>query len=350
MSQSAPTGIASLIPREKKRRLWLKVLIGGFVLWIAALVTLVITQITTLVPSVIFVGAFLTPLTFAVWIFEREQYSGANPDGRPTALRPTLLFAAFFGAGILGVTIAALLETLVLRQFPLQMWYPGVAVIEETTKIVLVVFLARGLKYYTLRDGMVLGAFVGFGFAAFESSGYAFNALIKADDSEIMSVVETQIVRGFLTPVGHGLWTGLLAGAVFAAAAKTGKLHMTWGIFGWWVIVVALHFLWDASNGLSVILALMLTDQPWSFADFQNGTLDDPTTMQAHLMSLFAWLNLTLCSIIGIVLANKMWVKGRAVVEGFPYGPHPDSDESRSIGDGQPATGDATGTTGSTVQ
>jgi protease PrsW len=28
-----------------------------------------------------------------------------------------------------------------------------------------------------MRDGMVLGAAVGFGFAAFESAGYAFNAL-----------------------------------------------------------------------------------------------------------------------------------------------------------------------------
>ena len=51
----------------------------------------------------------------------------------------------------------------------------------------------------------------GFGFAAFETSGYAFNALIQADDTKIPPVVETQLVRGLLTPVGHGLWTALLA-------------------------------------------------------------------------------------------------------------------------------------------
>lgn len=323
MAPSAPTGITTLIPRQKKRRLWLKVLIGGLVLWAASITTLWLTQVTTLVPSVIFVGSFLAPMTFATWIFERQQYSGANPEGEPSALRPTVLFAAFFGAGLLGVSIAALIETLVLRHLPLQVWFAGVAVTEETTKIVLVVLIARTLKSYALRDGMVLGAFVGFGFAAFESAGYAFNTLIKADDSEIMSIVEIQLVRGLLTPVGHGLWTALLAGAIFAAAAKTGKLHMTWGILGWALVVIGLHFLWDASNGLSVILALILTGQPATFADFQNGSIDGATAMQTHLMALFAWLTLTLCSVIGIVLANRMWIKGRALVEGFPYGPQP---------------------------
>jgi PrsW family intramembrane metalloprotease len=36
---------------------------------------------------------------------------------------------------------------------------------------------ARGLRVHTAGDGALLGATVGFGFAALESAGYAFNAL-----------------------------------------------------------------------------------------------------------------------------------------------------------------------------
>ncbi len=50
--------------------------------------------------------------------------------------------------------------------------------IEEAVKLGALWLLAR----YTMRDGMVLGATVGFGFAALESAGYAFNALFAEAD------------------------------------------------------------------------------------------------------------------------------------------------------------------------
>ncbi len=311
----------SLRSPVKKRRLWLRLLLTGLALWFITIGVLAATELTTLVPSVIFLGAFLSPLTFAVWLYEREQFSGAAPDGSKTALTLPLLATGFAGAGILGVAASGLLETVVLNRLPLILWYPGVAVIEETVKIALVWLLARNLARYTLRDGMVLGACVGFGFAAFESAGYAFNTLIAADDTQLLSVVETQLVRGLLAPVGHGLWTALLAGALFAAAEKSSRLHLTWSVLRWWVVVVLLHWAWDASTGLATILALISTGQSATLADFQSGKLPDPTDMQLHLQVLYSWLLLTLWSVIGIVLANRMWIRGRAIVPGFPYGP-----------------------------
>ena len=58
----------------------------------------------------------------------------------------------------MGVTLAALLETVIPNHIPGVLWFPGVAVIEETIKIAIVWWLARSLKAYYLRDGMVLGA------------------------------------------------------------------------------------------------------------------------------------------------------------------------------------------------
>lgn len=314
-----------ILKLPEKNRLWLKVLIAGLLLWGLTVLVLWWTQVTTLAPVVIFVGSFLVPVVFAVWAFEREEYSGVTPDGQPTALSIARLVAAFAIGGLLGVTLAALIETIVLNSIPGVLWFPGVAVIEETIKIAIVWGIARNLTAYYRRDGMVLGACVGFGFAAFETSGYAFNALIQADNSQLLPVVETQLSRGLLTPVGHGLWTALLAGALFAAAEKTGKLRITLSVVGWWCVVVFLHWMWDASTGLAVVFTQLSTSSPVTLAGFESGNLTNPTSAQVHLLALYSWFLMTACALIGIFLANRMWIKGRALVPGYPYGPESDS-------------------------
>lgn len=312
--------------------MWLKVLLVGLALWVLTVAVLWTTKVTTLVPVVIFVGSFLSPIVFAVWVFEREEYSGAAPKGEPSALTIPRLVTAFFVGGLVGVTLAALIETIVLNHIPSVLWFPGVAVIEETIKIAIVWWLARTLSSYYLRDGMLLGACVGFGFAAFETSGYAFNALIAADDADILPVVETQLVRGLLTPMGHGLWTALLAGALFAAASKAGKLRITWSVVGWYFAVVVLHWVWDASTGLAVVLTLISSGETPTVTGFETGKLLSPTDAQVHLLAIYSWLLLSLCAFVGMVLANRMWVRGRALVPGYPYGP-PDNAQPSAVTD-----------------
>lgn len=313
--------MTSTAPPTRKRRLWLRVLVFGFLLWLVTIAVLWWTEETSLIPSAIFTGSFLGPVTFTLWAIEREQYSGVAPGGEESQLSVRLLVTAFAGAGLLGVVVSALLETVLLVDHPLA-FYPGVAVIEETVKIVLVWLLARGFTSYHRRDGMVLGATVGFGFAAFESAGYAFNALLKAQPSatDFLPVIETQLVRGLLTPVGHGLWTALLGGALFAAA-RNDKLRVSAGVLGWWCVVVLLHAVWDASAGLAVALTYITIGQPVSIPAVEAGRLPDPTASQVHLVAVYSWALLTACALIGILLANRMWVKGRALVHGFPHGP-----------------------------
>ncbi len=317
----APPTAPATAGKWKQRPLWLKVLVGGLLLWGLTLAVLWTTQVTTLAPVVIFVGSFLVPIVFAVWAFEREEYSGVTPEGQPTALSIPLLVAAFGVGGLLGVTMAALVETVVLNHIPGILWYPGVAVIEETIKIAIVWWLARNLTAYYRRDGMVLGACVGFGFAAFETSGYAFNALIQASDDQLLPVVETQLVRGLLTPVGHGLWTALLGGALFAAASKTGRLHISPSVVGWWLVVVLMHWIWDASTGFAVVFTLLTTGQPVTIQGFETGKITNATQAQTHWLAIYSWVLLTGCALVGIGLANRMWVKGRALVPGYHYGP-----------------------------
>ena len=62
----------------------------------------------------------------------------------------------------------------------------------------------------------MLGATVGFGFAALESAGYAFNAAVSLKGIDLRALLETEMLRGVLAPFGHGLWTAI-AGAVLLA-------------------------------------------------------------------------------------------------------------------------------------
>jgi hypothetical protein len=55
------------------RRTWLQVLAVGSILWIALIWATVTTGNINLVPSVIVLGAFLGPVTFVVFVYERAR-------------------------------------------------------------------------------------------------------------------------------------------------------------------------------------------------------------------------------------------------------------------------------------
>ncbi|MGI9097418.1 MAG: PrsW family glutamic-type intramembrane protease [Solirubrobacteraceae bacterium] len=66
----------------------------------------------------------------------------------------------------------------------------------------------------------MLGVAVGFGFASFESSGYALVALFGPHGLELHNMISTVLERGLLAPVGHGLWTGIVGGCPLHGCAR----------------------------------------------------------------------------------------------------------------------------------
>jgi RsiW-degrading membrane proteinase PrsW (M82 family) len=112
-----------------------------------------------LIPTVVLLGSFLVAVTFVAWAFERRE-TGEITGG--------LIFSTFVTGGVLGILGASVLESFLLHPSP---WlFFGVGLIEEAVKLGALMVLARRLRTRTLRDGMILGAAVGFGFAAFESA------------------------------------------------------------------------------------------------------------------------------------------------------------------------------------
>jgi hypothetical protein len=217
--------------------------------------------------------------------------------------------------GILGVLGASLLETDLLKT-PSAFTYLWVGLIEEAVKLAALWLLAWRLPRYTARDGMVLGATVGLGFAAFESAGYAFNALFTSNGLSLLGVVETEVLRGILTPIGHGVWTAILGGAMFAAASRHWRPRATAALLGWYGVVALLHALWDASGGIAVWLTLLLTNTPMQWLIIQAGHAPTVTPVQVHIFTILNWALLGLDGLVGVLIFIHRW--RRALIQTEP--------------------------------
>jgi RsiW-degrading membrane proteinase PrsW (M82 family) len=290
----------SWVSRARNSPSWVRILVGGLALWVAAVLITFATSNANLVPTVILLGSFLIPVTFVTYAFGRA-------DQVVTAQR---IFTAFVYGGLLGVLGASILEAVLLRQ-PSGLGYTGVGLIEEAVKLAALWLLAGRLPRYTMRDGVVLGAAVGFGFAAFESAGYAFNALFTSNGLSLSNLVETEALRAILAPVGHGLWTAILGGALFATAARHGRPRLTLSVLGWYALVALLHALWDASGGIAVWLTLLLTRAPGLLIAL--GDVPNVTQAQVHLYTVLSWSLLALDGLAGLLILRGRWHKATAL-------------------------------------
>ncbi len=167
---------------------WRSLFFTGLVLWLASAVVTALTGNLNMIPTVVLLGSFLVPATAVVWYLDHYR----SPE-----LTMAVVFRAFIVGGVLGVLAASLLESWLLSEGVLI--YLGVGLIEEGAKLLALLFVSRHLTRYTVRDGIVLGATVGFGFAALESSGYALTALVVTQGSQagLHRVLARHLVAGW---------------------------------------------------------------------------------------------------------------------------------------------------------
>ncbi len=238
-----------------RRSAWLGVLVVGLALYFAVLSTLIRTQNPNLVPALILLGAGVVPATFLAFAQAR---TGAwhVPAG-------LLAVTAFFG-GVIGVVVAGTLEYDALRDLGV---LPTVviAVIEESAKLivpllVLLAVLARRTRRVP-SDGVLIGIASGMGFAALETMGYAFTALLRSQGS-IGAVEETLFVRGLSSPAGHTAWTGLTCGALWALLSSPG-VRRALGFVVTFAGAVALHAAWDSFGTTPAYLVLAVISLGW---------------------------------------------------------------------------------------
>ena len=210
-------------------------------------------------PGLIVIGSFTVPLSTLVLFLELNAWRNVSfyevikifLVGGCASLVATLLLFSFFSVNDLGF-IGALMT----------------GFIEETGKAVIVYFFLKKMGKLSILSGLLIGAAVGAGFAAFESAGYAMNFLFQGGWDVMMNVI---FLRGFLSPGGHVVWAAISgAGLVIAAKAthdtSTNLLFNT-KFLRLFVIPVILHGLWDSplsSIGSSLYLVpIGLTVLAW---------------------------------------------------------------------------------------
>ncbi len=212
---------------------WWRVFLVALGLYIVGLVVLFLSHNSNLFPTIIMLGSFMIPVTYVAFFYERRHLSRLS--------LPTIALSFTYG-GLLGVFAASLLEPLVVRNLTFLTAFE-VGIIEEFVKILGVLVIARRRGHDSELDGLLLGAAAGMGFAALESMGYAFVALIQSSGS-LSATVIVMLIRGLFSPLGHGTWTAILVGVLFRES-RDGHFRIDRAVIGAYLTVVILHGLWD---------------------------------------------------------------------------------------------------------
>jgi RsiW-degrading membrane proteinase PrsW (M82 family) len=220
-------------------RRWFQILVAGVLLFVAAGQALRITSNPNFFPTVILLGAFVVPVAFVAYIYERVPAKDVS--------LPCILIC-FLGGGTVGLIAAGILEFQTLQGLGIFGMF-GVGLIEEGSKLILpVVQYARG-KYRSEADGLLFGVAAGMGFAALETMGYGLVALIKSQGS-VGTLEQVLFLRGLLSPVGHAAWTGLVCAVIWRERERKGRGLLSLAFVGTFILAIVLHALWNIVNSL----------------------------------------------------------------------------------------------------
>jgi len=202
-----------------------------------------ITENLNLIPALIVIGSFAVPVSMVIFFYELNTPKNIS-------IYKTI-YAVFIGGAV------AILFTLVLyltTGLDAILGPLGIGVIEELGKFAGVLFIMKKMghqRYPYLLNALLLGSAVGAGFAAFESAGYAFNALYNSEHPEVLnfgSMFLNIFLRGFLSPFAHILWTAIAASAFWMIRERKslkGTVEHLRNPIKLLALSVGLHFLWD---------------------------------------------------------------------------------------------------------
>ncbi len=225
---------------------WLFLRFGGSALIIFVGLFVAVTQFQNelLIPGLLFIGSFAVP--FASLIFFWEMNAPQN-----VSLYQTIKL--LFSGGLMSLLISLFFfsNTAFLSTF---LGASSAGIVEESGKLLAVLLLMRNKsQYHWILNGLLFGAAVGTGFAAFESAGYAFVILVQGGFDQAVSTI---FLRGVLAPFGHVVWTAVTAGAVWRIK---GQRPFEWdmlkdqGFVRTFVAVIVLHMLWNAPFELPLL-------------------------------------------------------------------------------------------------
>ena len=239
--------------------LFFRLLVALVVAYVALTFLYMRTGNTNCVPGMMFLGAFAVPLATLVLFFELNT---------PRNVSLHMVGKLFLLGAIVSLAVALLGYSLPI--FDISDMEAGV--VEEVAKLLTVVVVMRSVRYKYILNGILFGATVGAGFAAFETAGYALNdgflagllpgvthgeTVALATHQGVIAMLQVLRLRGVLAPMGHVAWTAVAAGAFWRV--KQGKPTSVGMLFDTrflkaFMIPVVLHAIWDSPWQLPFLL------------------------------------------------------------------------------------------------
>lgn len=196
------------------------------------------------IPGLLTFGAFVIPFSLLIFFFEINVVRNV-----PLYQILKLMF--------LGGVLSVILSLFLFELTRLDSWLGAMSagIVEEAGKAAALLLVINKTKYRWTLNGMLFGAAVGTGFAAFESAGYAY---LTGGDYGQAAMLRNIISRGLLSICGgHVLWTALVGAALWRVR---GDKKFEWEmvrdfrflrVYG---MAAGLHMIWNSPLTLPLYL------------------------------------------------------------------------------------------------
>ncbi len=255
-SKTTTPDVKDLKPQNARAWVYFKIFIFFLIAYIATRIGYINYGNLNFLPAMIILGAFAVPVSILIFFFEINLFKNI----------PFYKVLKYF---ILGGALSLLLAILYFDIIPVgELDYKGaimVGLIEEAAKAVIVaVFLFKSKKSEYILNGLLVGAAVGAGFAAFETAGYILKFGLSGGDEAMLQIIG---LRGFLAPGGHVAWAAIEGAALMYVKGfdKLKKENLNDRRFIILCLISAIcHAIWDMPIELPYyIVQISLTIAAW---------------------------------------------------------------------------------------
>ena len=256
-TKTTTPALADVSDEWAKPWLFSRILLGFLLAFVVLLYMVDGFDNSNAIPGLILVGAFAVPFSGLVFFFEANAFKDIS------------LFEVvkvFFIGGIFSMVVTLFLYQFVTFSSTSQIFGVltlkdslSIGLVEELGKVLIVSYFISQLDVRHVLDGILIGAAVGAGFAAFETAGYIYGA-----GNQLVAVA---ILRGWSTIGGHLVWAAISGGAIMIVKRdqpfKFNQLLDT-RLLVFFVLAVLMHAAWDwditilGSDYLKLILLIVL--------------------------------------------------------------------------------------------
>ena len=237
-SSSTTPDVKDVNPKKASAWVYFKIFIFFIIAYIPTRIGYINYGNLNFLPAMIMLGAFAVPVTILIFFYEINLF-------RNIPFYKVIKY--FILGGALSLILAILFFSLDLNTDIST--YSGalmVGLIEEAAKAVIVAFfLFKSKKSNYILNGLLIGAAVGAGFAAFETAGYILRYGLTGGDAAMLQIIK---LRGFLAPGGHVAWAAIEGAALMYVKGfeKLDKKHLNDKRFLLICLIsVVEHGIWD---------------------------------------------------------------------------------------------------------